>query len=32
MTEVSNRALFVFARECLDQAIDAALLETSYLY
>lgn len=32
MTDVTNRALFGFARECLDQAIDPALLESSYLY
>lgn len=32
MTDVTNRALFGFARECLDQAIDPTLLETSYLY
>jgi hypothetical protein len=32
MTDATNRALFAFARECLDQAIDPALLETSYLY
>jgi hypothetical protein len=32
MTDVTNRALFAFARECLDQAIDPGLLEASYLY
>ena len=32
MTDLTNRALFGFARECLDQAIDPALLESSYLY
>ncbi len=32
MTDLTNRALVGFTRECLDQAIDPALLESTYLY
>ncbi len=32
MTDLTNRALFGFTRECLDQAIDPALLESTFLY
>jgi len=32
MADRTNRALFGFARECLDQAIDPGLLEGCYLY